>query len=223
MDARTTEVTPTRIPQPSVAAQKELDEARRLLAEIDRKQELIDQEFVYFEKCPVRYVVTKDDNGNELKGFKDKIKSTIQEHYNTLNKLTATHDVLLYESIVVSAVSAQPKQQKEDRSINIANQVLADYEPRDSLEAKLCLQAHILYTQGMEYINKAEHSGMLQQRELHIKNAMKLLRLHNETVEALSKYRRGGTQNVVVQHVQVNDGGKAVVGGVFDGGGGNKN
>jgi hypothetical protein len=45
------------------------------------------------------------------------------------------------------------------------------------------------------------------------------LRLHNETVEALNRHRRKGTQNVVVQHINVSDGGKAVVGGVFEGGG----
>lgn len=52
-----------------------------------------------------------------------------------------------------------------------------------------------------------------------MKCATKLLRLHNETVEAINKYRRGGEQRVVVQHVQVNEGGKAIVGGVLNGGG----
>lgn len=52
--------------------------------------------------------------------------------------------------------------------------------------------------------------------------ATKLIRLHNETIDALCRYRRGGEQRVIVQHIQVNDGGKAVVGGMIEGGWGNK-
>lgn len=203
-----------------VTVQKQLAENQRKLDEALRNKELIDKEFVYFEKCPVHYVVTKDDNGNELKGHKYKVQSTPEERLNTLKNLTATHDILLHGSIVDSAVSAQPKSQKIENRVNVVNQALADYEPRDSFEAKLCLQAHTLYTQGMEHLSKADNSGMLEQKEFYTKNAIKLFRLHNETVEALSKHRRGGTQNVVVQHVQVNDGGKAIIGGVFEGGGG---
>ena len=53
---------------------------------------------------------------------------------------------------------------------------------------------------------------MICQIEFNMKCAIKLLRLHNETTEALARYRRKGEQKVVVQHVNVNDGGKAIVG-----------
>lgn len=220
MAEQTTEITCTK--QSSLTeVKKALAETESKLAEHYRKQELIDKEFVYWENCPVRYVTTKDENGNEIQGYKDRIPSTPQEHFNTLNKLTATHDILLHADIVSSAVILQSDgAQQMERSINIVNQVLADYEPKDSLEAKLCLQAHILYTKGMSYLRRAEQTDLLAHSEFYMKSAMKLLRLHNETVEALGKHRRGGTQKVVVQHVHINDGGKAVVGGVFEGGGG---
>jgi hypothetical protein len=53
---------------------------------------------------------------------------------------------------------------------------------------------------------------------------MKLLRLHNETIEILDRYRRRGGQTVVVQHqhVQVNDGGRAIIGTQMMEGGGSK-
>lgn len=236
MDESETEIVPITKKQPIVPTQKKISfdfitveerekriaENKKRLDENYRKQELIDNEFVYFEKCPVRYVITKDDNGNELKGYKDKNKSTPEEHFNNLNKLTATQDILLSENIVSCAVSAQPRNHKNDHSVNIVNQVLADYEPRDSIEAKLCLQAHTLYIQGMQYLSKAENSNILLQSDFYMKNAIKLLRLHNETIEALNRHRRGCTQKILIQHVQVNDGGKAIVGGVFEGGGVNK-
>lgn len=233
MDESGTEIIPTTKQQPIVSTQKKISfdlmtveerekrivEIKKKLDENYREQELIDNEFVHFEKCPVRYVITEDDNGNEIKGYKDKNRSTPEEHFNTLNKLTATQDILLSNNIVCNAVAAQPRNQKNDHSVNIVNQVLADYEPKDSIEAKLCLQAHTLHAQGMQYLSKAENSNTLPQSDFYMKNALKLLKLHNETVEALNRHRRGGTQRVLVQHVQVNDGGKAVVGGVFEGGG----
>lgn len=76
-----------------------------------------------------------------------------------------------------------------------------------------------LYTLGMKYAHRSEREDMIPQCEFYMKNAMKLFQLHNETVEALNKHRRGGEQRVVVQHLNVNEGGKAIVG-VLNGGGG---
>ena len=45
--------------------------------------------------------------------------------------------------------------------------------------------------------------------------AIKLLRLHNETVDTLGRYRRNGEQKVVVQYVNVQNGGQATVGAVI--------
>jgi hypothetical protein len=48
----------------------------------------------------------------------------------------------------------------------------------------------------------------------------KLARTFASQIEALKKYRSGGEQTIKVQHVTVNDGGKAIVGNVSQGGGG---
>ena len=52
--------------------------------------------------------------------------------------------------------------------------------------------------------------------------AMKLLRLSNETIETMNRFRRGNEQRFVVQHqyVQVNEGGQAIVGSQLNNGGG---
>jgi len=39
-------------------------------------------------------------------------------------------------------------------------------------------------------------------------------------MEALKKYRTGGQQKMIVEHVHVNEGGQAIVGNVNPGGGG---
>ena len=49
----------------------------------------------------------------------------------------------------------------------------------------------------------------------------KLARTFTRQVEALKKYRSTGEQTIRVQHVNVSDGGQAIVGNVQTGGGGN--
>ena len=48
--------------------------------------------------------------------------------------------------------------------------------------------------------------------DLNINRSTKLMRLYNETFETLNRYRRKGKQKIVVQHVNVNSGGQAIVG-----------
>lgn len=103
--------------------------------------------------------------------------------------------------------------------LNLMIQSLAEIQPGDLNEARLCLQASALYSQGMSYLKKANNSDMLCHSEFYMKSAIKLLRLHNETLETLNRYRRGGEQKVVVQHVNVSGGGQAIVGNVERGGG----
>ena len=59
----------------------------------------------------------------------------------------------------------------------------------------------------------------VEQVDSCINRSSKLTRLYNETLEALMRYRRKGEQKVIVQHVNVNDGGRAIVGN-FDASGG---
>jgi hypothetical protein len=205
--------------------EKEKAEIESKIAEKERQQQLIDEEFVYFEKCPIRYIETKDDNGNEIKGYKNKEGSTPEEKFKTLNKLTATQDIVLSYGILDDATSAQPQNKTAQTRINTVNQVLADYEPKDSIEAKLILQEHTLYSQGMQYLARAENSNKIPQCDFFMKYAIKLFRLHNETVEALNRHRRGSEQRIIVQHqnVTIENGAQGIVNnGLISTGGGEK-
>lgn len=146
-------------------------------------------------------------------------KKSPQEYFEeALKELTGTNFFELANEIYHRSRDAMPSK-NEAENANTIVQALAENKPRDATEARLCAQEAVLYAQGMQCLYRAENENMIPQCEHYLKNAVKLLRLHNETIEALNKYRRGGEQRVVVQHVQVSDGGKAVVNGVFDGGG----
>ena len=55
-------------------------------------------------------------------------------------------------------------------------------------------------------------------KQANVNQATKMLRTFTAQMEALKKYRTGGQQKMVVEHVNVNDGGQAVVGVVNQGG-----
>lgn len=184
-------------------------------------------------KAPVRlsplYQSSVDKKtGLNIQTMEDKIdlKQTIlrEPHstfYDALEKITATTDLELAEEVFNRGVNAMPNQNNNRvRLCNTMIQTLADREPKDSTEAKLIMQESALFAQGMEYLKRAENCELIPQAEFYMKNAIKLLRLHNETVEVINKHRRGGEQKVTVQHqyVQVNDGGQAVIGQMGGGG-----
>ena len=82
----------------------------------------------------------------------------------------------------------------------------------DPTERRLLAQAEELFNLGMDCLARSRSASLLCHTESFTSQATKLLRLHNETVEALARYRRRGEQKVVVQHVTVNGNGPAVVG-----------
>ncbi len=51
-----------------------------------------------------------------------------------------------------------------------------------------------------------------------VNRATKMLRTFTMQMEALKRYRTGGEQKVIVEHVHVNQGGQAIVGAVSTGG-----
>lgn len=187
-----------------------VDERKKTIAELKRK--------VLPGKCPIMFHET---NREEINWENPILRESYESSSDALKSLTATTDSTLATEIFTSGVYAMAGQNTA-RNANVAVQSLADAAPQNATEARLCMQETALYAQGMQYLFRAESENMLPQADFYLKNAIKLLRLHNETVEARGKYCRGGEQRVVVQHVQVNDGGKAIVGGNLDmGGGGN--
>lgn len=99
-------------------------------------------------------------------------------------------------------------------------QVLLELNPTDPFEGMIVSQMIVLNHQAMDYMARALHAEYAKNQDRYINNATKLMRLWNEKLESLNKHRRKGEQRVVVQHVNVNDGGQAIVGGSINQGGG---
>jgi hypothetical protein len=87
-------------------------------------------------------------------------------------------------------------------------------KPQDEIEGMLITRLISLHYQSMRYLSRCNNEDQTTQGiDVNVNRSTKLSRLYNETLETLMRYRRKGMQQLVVQHVQVNDGGKAVVSG----------
>lgn len=199
-------------PAVAVSPKTELAELREKLARLKRE--------ALPGKCPIRFLET---NSEKIDWEHPILREPYESLDGALKYLTATTDSAIAEEIFTKGINALPGKNLP-RKANVLLQALADISPHDATEARLCLQAAALYSQGMAYLCRAEINDTIPQCEFYMKNAMKLLRLHNETVEALNKYKRGGEQRVVVQHVNVERGAQAIVnnGNMVAGGGENK-
>ncbi|MDA1311416.1 MAG: hypothetical protein O2985_17670 [Proteobacteria bacterium] len=100
--------------------------------------------------------------------------------------------------------------------------IVNDMAPRDPVERMLAVQmaaTHVATIRAGGWLSRAEN---LAQGQAHSTAYAKLARTFAAQVEALRRHRTGGEQRVIVQHVNVADGGQAIVGNVQHGGEGRR-
>jgi hypothetical protein len=86
--------------------------------------------------------------------------------------------------------------------------------PRDHLESLLACQMTATHAAAMEMLRRAQVKEQPSQVvDACVNRATRLMRTFALQVTALKDYRARGNQTVTVQHVQVGEGGQAVVGG----------
>lgn len=87
--------------------------------------------------------------------------------------------------------------------------------PQNPMEGLFAAQMTTAYNLAMEFSRramKAEQSA--ESLERNINQATKMMKAFTAQAEALQKLRNKGQQKITVQHVQVNQGGQAVIGDV---------
>lgn len=136
---------------------------------------------------------------------------------NSYQELTGTSFQALAKDIIKRSAFAIPGYD-EDQQTKVLCELLHEMKPQNAVEGMLCAQLAVLHFQGMQCLGSAENADWRPHTEQELNFAVKLLKLQHETIEVLMKYRRKGEQRVVVQHMHVNEGGKAVVGNFQAGG-----
>ena len=93
-------------------------------------------------------------------------------------------------------------------------------EPQDPVECMLAAQMVTVHNTAIECLRRAMYSEQtVEGVDTNVNRATKLTRTFAVQVETLKRYRTGGKQTIQVQHVNVNEGGQAIVGNIKGGGG----
>ena len=104
-----------------------------------------------------------------------------------------------------------------EEGINFMLSIIKDIEPRDQLEAMLAAQMAAVHIATMTFARRLAHVENIAQQDSAERAFNKLARTFVSQMEALKRYRTGGEQKVMVQHVTVGEGGQAIVGNVTQG------
>jgi len=103
----------------------------------------------------------------------------------------------------------------DDKIKTICFRLMAEIGPKDQLEALLAVQ--MLGTHNLAMLSLARAALKDQTVEgvtINVDRATKLLRTFAVQLEALKRHRSKGEQRVIVKHVNVHEGGQAIVGAV---------
>ncbi len=106
----------------------------------------------------------------------------------------------------------------DESGLNFMLAVVKGVEPQDQVEAMLAAQMAAVHMATMTFARRLAHVDNIQQQDSAERAFNKLARTFAAQVEALRRHRTGGEQKVTVEHVTVNEGGKAIVGNVSHGG-----
>ncbi len=96
---------------------------------------------------------------------------------------------------------------------NNAMALLNGIQPQDEIEGMLAVQMIAVHNMAMETMKRAMISDQTEYgMDVNVNRATRMLRTFNAQMEALKRYRTGGQQKVIVEHVYVTAGGQAIVG-----------
>ena len=170
------------------------------------------------ESTPIKFWKQEGDEQLSVTVAPDK-DGKAENVAETLKSIIGVKDTELACQILNAGILALKSTCSEKDGYNIVLQTMHDLQPRDAVEARFAVQATALFSHGMSDLRKAETAEMICHADHYSNRAIKLLRLHNETIEALNRYRRGGEQKVTVTHAVITE--NAIVNNFNGVGGGN--
>ncbi len=138
---------------------------------------------------------------------------------DTLGKLFCTDMPEMAQSLMRHCIKVLKSDEASDDHAGNDERVfiiaaVSEIKPRDGVERLLAVQmaaTHLAMVRAGRWMANADN---LEQVQAHTTGFNKLARTYATQMEALRKHRNGGKQTVVVQHVNVEGGGQAIVGNV---------
>lgn len=175
---------------------------------------------------PLRFKIRKRGNSNEVTLELDMDSDDIEILASAIVNSTGTHQLdfglYLINRTVQAMRNNSPGAEYLDEQANEVCAAMIDLAPRDAFEGLLISQMLAVYAQSMECMRIAtiDDNKSHPDRFSQLTNqSVKLMRTYVAQIEALKKYRTGGQQKMIVEHIHVNEGGQAVIGNVCKEGG----
>ena len=144
-----------------------------------------------------------------------------QHGKGALNKTFGSESPAVNEALLLQGYTTLKPSEVEDGTTDMRGflpAIVREIAPRDGIERMLAVQMATTHVALIRQGGRMANAEQLPQFEAHERAYNKLARTYTAQVEALRKYRNGGKQTVTVQHVNVEDGGQAIVGNVETGG-----
>lgn len=187
-------------------------ETEALLALAERRQAKPPSPNLKLERLKENHVSVGNDHADETIG--DAL----------LMNAVGTTDAAFLSSLMSQLVNAGTQGKNFDGTgPNFMLSVVKAIKPRDEIEAMLAAQMAAVHMATMTFARRLAHVENIPQQDSAEKAFNKLARTFASQMEALKRYRSNGEQRVLVQRMDVRDGGQAIVGSVSHGQGAGKN
>jgi len=164
-----------------------------------------------------------DELGVKISGTPQSGQTVEMARAGALCKIFGTSDGMQAEALLGHCLKAlKSNEVSDDHPGNDERlfmlSIIRDMDPRDAVERMLAVQMAATHVATIRSSRWLAHVETIPQVQAHYTGFNKLARTFAAQVEALRKYRTGGKQTVVVQRMDVSDGGQAIVGSVRHGG-----
>ena len=166
------------------------------------------------DKPPKYDLLTFDQN-------EDGVLHVTQQGEDALNRIFGSESPAVNEALLLQGYTTFKPSEIEGGTTDTRGflpAIVREIAPRDGIERMLAVQMATTHIALMRQGGRMANADQLPQFEAHERAYNKLARTYTAQVEALRKHRNGGKQTVTVQHVNVEDGGQAIVGNVQAGG-----
>jgi hypothetical protein len=163
--------------------------------------------------APLRLKLSAREDGSFQLAMDKNLPAPMGPRMSATARSIGTDNLNLTVGILGQLINAAGK----EADANFALAAIQGIAPRDTTESLLATQMSAAHMAAMAAARKMAGADTLAQYEGYERAFNKLARTFAAQVEALKRYRTGGEQRVVVQHVTIDGGSQAIVGNVHTG------
>lgn len=168
-------------------------------------------------------ITEESQTGVAITGSYEEGHEVAMSREDSLKKIFGTDHPEIANTLLMHCLKVLPRSEASDecpsqdeRGFMIS--AVMEMKPRDTFERLLSVQMASTHVAMMRTGQKLANAEYLNQFEAYERAYNKLAQTYTRQMETLRKHRNGGKQTVTVQHVNVEDGGQAIVGNVETGG-----